>query len=179
MTPRDSEQQQNWKYNRQLAYLGSILHFMRSLYKGRLREEGFMVANEVKWQNTGKQRIRAIYNPDTTKTGSIPRDTLRYYRKILREPDYHTKTLYSYDSLVTINHDQSRSFSFIGDFIVIYSNADLGIPYTRSVLELLSPATTRRRQRIHPPSTNQLLNRSVHRSVVVGLFIPNPCPPFG
>jgi len=109
LTPRDSEQKQDWEYNRRLAYLGSILHFMRSLYKGRLREEGFIVAHEVRSPNRKK----------------------------------HIKTVYSYDSLVTINPDQSRSFSFIGDFTIIYSNTDIGISTGRSVLELLSPVPIR------------------------------------
>jgi hypothetical protein len=109
MTPGDSVEQQTWESNRQLAYLGSVLHFMRSLYKGRLREEGFVVGHEVRSTKRKKQ----------------------------------IKTVYNYDSLVTINHDKSRTFSFIGDFIVIYGNGDLGIPFTRSVLELLSPVSIR------------------------------------
>jgi hypothetical protein len=109
MTPRDSVQQQDWEDNRRLAYLGSLLHFMRSLYKGRLREEGFTVGHEVRSPNRKK----------------------------------HVKTVYNFDSLVTINSDQSRSFSFIGDFTIIYRNTDLGISTTRSVLELLSPVSIR------------------------------------
>jgi hypothetical protein len=82
---------------------------MRSLYKGRLREEVFIVGHEVKSPNRKK----------------------------------HIRTVYNYDSLVTINSDQSRSFRFIGDFTVTYSNADLGIPFTHSMLELLSPVPIR------------------------------------
>ena len=37
----DSIQQQLWKANRQAAYKGSLLHFMRSLYQKKLKEQQF------------------------------------------------------------------------------------------------------------------------------------------
>jgi hypothetical protein len=139
MTPRDSIQQQDWESNRQLAYLGSILHFMRSLYKGRLREEGFIVGHEVRSPNRKK----------------------------------HTKTVYNYDSLVIINPDQSRSFNFIGDFTVSYSNADFGIPYTRSVLELLSPVSIRIKENgSYFPLLSLFMQGSWAKTQTVGNIVP-------
>lgn len=139
MTSRDSVEQQDWESNRQLAYLGSILHFMRSLYKGRLREEGFIVGHEVKSPNRKK----------------------------------HNKTVYNYDSLVTINPDQSRSFYFIVDFTVSYSNADLGIPYTRSVLELLSPVSIRIEENgSYFPLLSLFMQGSWAKTQTVGNIVP-------
>lgn len=43
MTPSNDDQKQIWAANRAKAYNGSILHFMRSLYQKRLREEGFEI----------------------------------------------------------------------------------------------------------------------------------------
>ena len=43
MQPVDEAQKNKWKANRQLAYNGSILHFMRSLYHKQLAEEGFEI----------------------------------------------------------------------------------------------------------------------------------------
>ena len=37
------EQQQKWNKKRQEAYEGSLMHYLRSLYAGRSREEGFLV----------------------------------------------------------------------------------------------------------------------------------------
>lgn len=41
--PESDEQQMQWVDNREKAYRGSILHFMRSLYNQKIKEEGFEV----------------------------------------------------------------------------------------------------------------------------------------
>ncbi len=43
MTSQDNAQLNNWNLGRQKAYKGSILHFMRSVYKRELQEEGFEI----------------------------------------------------------------------------------------------------------------------------------------
>lgn len=43
MQPVDEVQKNKWKANREIAYKGSILHFMRSLYQKQLAEEGFEI----------------------------------------------------------------------------------------------------------------------------------------
>ena len=43
MQPVDDEQKNKWNAARLLAYNGSILHFMRSLYNKKLKEEGFEI----------------------------------------------------------------------------------------------------------------------------------------
>jgi hypothetical protein len=43
MTPVNDEQRTKWNTNRMLAYKGSLLHFMRSLYSKQLKEEGFEI----------------------------------------------------------------------------------------------------------------------------------------
>ena len=44
----DTDQQQTWKKNRNIAYKGSLLQFMRSLYSQRLKEDGFEIQFIVK-----------------------------------------------------------------------------------------------------------------------------------
>lgn len=48
LTPADAVQAATWKENRTTAYNGSILHFMRSTYNKRLKEEGFEIQFIVK-----------------------------------------------------------------------------------------------------------------------------------
>jgi hypothetical protein len=139
MTPTYSGQQRVWESARQRAYLGSMRHFMRSLYLGRLNQEGFHILHQVKNPNTEKGRVKAIYNPAIEGIGRISSDSLRHYRKVLREPDYFIHTINNYDTLLTVNSDRTRSFSFIGIFTVGYGNAQLGIPNTSSSMELTSP----------------------------------------
>ncbi len=41
MQTADAEKREQWKRNRQAAYEGSIMHFMRSVYQNKLAENGF------------------------------------------------------------------------------------------------------------------------------------------
>lgn len=43
MQPTDEAQKASWNNNRLKAYLGSTLHFMRSVYNKRIKEEGFEI----------------------------------------------------------------------------------------------------------------------------------------
>ncbi len=43
MEPANDAQREKWKAGRTLAYNGSILHFMRSMYRKKLAEEGFEI----------------------------------------------------------------------------------------------------------------------------------------
>ncbi|MBS1733963.1 MAG: carboxypeptidase-like regulatory domain-containing protein [Bacteroidetes bacterium] len=51
MTPTNSGQLNGWITERQKAYKGSILHFMRSIYNQRVREEGFEIRFLVSYGN--------------------------------------------------------------------------------------------------------------------------------
>jgi hypothetical protein len=139
MPTDDTGRQQKWESNRRYAYLGSMMHFMRSLYQGRLQQDGFIIEHEIQVPNIEKQRVKAIYIPNVTKTDSIPIDTLHHYWEVMRQPDFYVQKVKTYDNLVSINPDQTRSFYFTGDFTVIYGNGHLGIPYTESSLELMYP----------------------------------------
>ncbi len=139
MPTDDSDRLHRWEKNRQHAYLGSMMHFMRSLYLGSLQKDGFIIEHEVQVPNIEKQRVKAIYIPNVTKTDSIPVDSLHHYWEVLRQPDYFVQKVKSYDSLVYANPDQTRSFYFTGDFTVIYGNGHLGIAYTESSMELMYP----------------------------------------
>lgn len=48
MQPADTAQAEKWNAARKTAYNGSILHFMRSMYQKRLKEEGFEIQFIVK-----------------------------------------------------------------------------------------------------------------------------------
>jgi hypothetical protein len=139
MTPTYNGQQRVWESARQRAYLGSVNHFMRSLYHGRIKQEGFLILHQVKKRNNEKDRVKAIYDSAIAGTGGISSDSLRYYRKVLREPDYFIHTINNYDTLLTVNADRTRSFTFSGYFTVNYGNAQLGIPNRSSSMEMAVP----------------------------------------
>ena len=141
MTADFSSTQQKWEERRRLAYMGSLMHFMRTLYKNQLQSEGFIVEHEINVPNVEKQRVKAIYRPNITKTDSIPIDTLHHYWEVLRQPDFFTPRVRSYDGLLTIHPDGIRSLYFTGDCTVIFGNGHLGIAYKESQLRLMEPVS--------------------------------------
>lgn len=58
-------QRQKWQKNRETAYTGSIMHFMRSLYAGRATENKFITLREIR---TGGERRRVMIRPDSLLT---------------------------------------------------------------------------------------------------------------
>jgi hypothetical protein len=138
MATDDEEKKLKWANNRQLAYLGSMMHFMRSLYTHKVIEEGFVVKYKVPVPNIEKQRVKGIYVPNITKTDSIPMDTLHHYWEVLREPDYFMQTVSDPDGLLTIQKDQTRVMFFNDDCTVIYGNPRRGIAYAESSIRLMT-----------------------------------------
>jgi hypothetical protein len=178
MTPTYSGQQRVWESARQRAYFGSMRHFMRSLYRGRIREEGFLVLHQVKKPNTEKERVKAIYNPAIAGTGGISSDSIRHYRKVLRQPDYFIHTLSNYDTLLAVQADGTRSFYFIGVFTVGYSNVQLGIANTSSSMELTSPESLQIEENgSYSPLQILLLRGAWARTEAVANLLPSDYTP--
>lgn len=78
LEPVNEEQKNRWKANRLVAYNGSILHFMRSMYQKKLNEEGFEIQFLLK--ENEKERALPLRNfyaavnykmDDTAKTVEI------------------------------------------------------------------------------------------------------------
>lgn len=151
----DSTRQRKWEHARMIAYLGSMMHFMRSLYQGHLQQDGFIIQHEIHVPNVEKERVRSVYVPNVTPTDSIPINTLHHYWEVLREPDFYVQKVKSYDNLVTVNPDLTRKFDFTGDFTVIYGNGHLGIAYTESSMELMypTPIEVEENGAYYPPQT--------------------------
>lgn len=63
MKASDTAEANAWKRNRQEVYEGSVMHFMRCLYRNRLKEEGFQVTSM-------EMVAQKIF--DTTKLDSLP-----------------------------------------------------------------------------------------------------------
>lgn len=126
-----------WEQRRRMAYMGSLMHFMRTLYKDRLLAEGFIVEHEIEVPNIEKQRVKALYQPNITKTDSIPIDTLHHFWEVMRQPDYYIQKVRTPDGLLTIHPDQTRSLYFTGDCTIIFGNGHLGIAYKESQLRLM------------------------------------------
>ena len=95
-----------WERRREELYEGSMMHFMRSLYRNTLLEEGFEVRRLEKLQNMEKKRVNALY-ADILKSAkasgaitldlnslSMQPDSSAYYQTVMRQPD-HIDVLYN------------------------------------------------------------------------------------
>lgn len=101
-----------WISNRKECYNGSMMHFMRSLYRNKLIEQGFEVRRLIKVSDEEKARVKKILlnnktlvlgdnrsgvtfsvsssdrqiNSSTVPFSSNP-DSAAYYRKVMQKPD--------------------------------------------------------------------------------------------
>lgn len=91
--------QERWIKNREDTYYGSLMHFMRSVFRNKLIENGFEVRKLIKISEEEKKRVRAIYNSrvyvngngaivvNDSILGQGNKDTALYYRKVMRQPE--------------------------------------------------------------------------------------------
>lgn len=91
--------QKRYAENREDAYYGSVMHFMRSLFRNKLVEQDFEVRKLIKLPDAEKKRVRALYRDQAVNAaingtlmvdGQLPglrRDSAAYYRKVMNEPE--------------------------------------------------------------------------------------------
>lgn len=61
MTPRNAKQEANWVQNRKDAYYGSMMHFMRSLFQNKIKEQKFEVKQILQLTNAQYMYFRKRY----------------------------------------------------------------------------------------------------------------------
>lgn len=95
--------QKRWRNHRENEYYGSMMHFMRALYRNKIEQEGFEMYRLVKIPEEEKKRVKKIYldrsritNADGTLTigngyAGLPPDTAEYYRKVMQHPEQLNK----------------------------------------------------------------------------------------
>ncbi|HEY0068245.1 MAG TPA: carboxypeptidase-like regulatory domain-containing protein [Flavisolibacter sp.] len=86
--------EKKWAERRDDVYYGSMLHFMRSLYRNRLIEEGFEVRTLHKRPNFEKQRVKDLHTQSMDmghgKTAIVVQpkgDSAAYYNSVMRQPN--------------------------------------------------------------------------------------------
>lgn len=104
--------QKKWITNRETAYYGSLLHFMRSMYHNTIKEDKFEVRQWINVPPAERKRIKEIYPREskkivTIKTAVVRRngkatlikeveedssnvihpDSLAYYRSVMKQID--------------------------------------------------------------------------------------------
>lgn len=103
MEAKNERRRKQWEENRKEAYLGSQLHFLRSLYRNTQLEQGFEMRKMIKQPNREKERVKKLMfgnmEPKGTLNISISGnggpvmvtgnpDSASYYRKVMNQPDW-------------------------------------------------------------------------------------------
>lgn len=142
-----------WSKQRQKAYEGSVIHFMRSLYEHRLAEEGFEIRTMKKELNVEKDRVKPIWKKalqeelengkkagrvvvlDAAMSGHFPKDTLEYYQRILRQEDMleiYSPVITNTDSLLEQNATGEKILFFTDYLSVVFKKETEDDAYLRS-----------------------------------------------
>lgn len=143
-------QQRRWNANREEVYHGSVMHFMRSVYRNRLQENHFLVYRMKKMPNLEKKRIKQLYASGMQHTTSnkvdmhmvitqpgrqvsLPgSDSTDYYSKILRQPDeisvLSTQPL-SGDSIAYAIDSTTAGMDFPDYLQIVYTGKDEPLLY--------------------------------------------------
>lgn len=143
-----------WLANRENVYYGSIMHFMRSVYRNKLIEQQFEVRKLIKLSSDEQKRVKAAYLgarvpvikngrnilvTDNSKIELHP-DTLAYYRKVMQDPESFSILInqvlpgdsiaYAIDSLVA-------GLDFKDYLQIVYTPKKTPVEYARSMRKIL------------------------------------------
>lgn len=120
MSGGDERKRQEWQQRRKDAYLGSMHHFLQSLYAGCAAGQGFDMRQPVTKPNQEKERVKKVYDPNAA-IGAYPRNSLYYYFKVLRQPDrLQEEVRIQEDSLVKDTSGGFRRLFFAGTLYIKY-----------------------------------------------------------
>ncbi len=132
----NAAKQRRWEKARYDAYHGSLMHFMRALYRNKIIEEGFEVRHLNKIVNEEKKRVQAIYANAPRTPGGVRAapDSLEYYERILSQKDLFDKIgreklpgdsiAYAYDSTTAV-------LEFPDHLLVTYTKSYAPIEFRR------------------------------------------------
>lgn len=133
--------QKKWTKARDEVYYGSMMHFMRSVFRNKIAEEGFEVRSLIKVPNAEKQRVRAAYSGNlhtVTSPGGgltvsiINKDTADYYNRILKQDDYRDligRNILTGDSVAYAIDSITAGLNFANYLLIIYKKGTAAAEY--------------------------------------------------
>lgn len=126
--------EKKWKKRREEVYYGSMLHFMRSLYRNTLSTEGFEMHALKKIPNAEKQRVKIAQRANIKRTtrpdGTVVisptnEDSSAYYNEVLRQSDYIdilNKNIIPADSVAFAVNKTTAGMDFTDYLMINYKN---------------------------------------------------------
>jgi hypothetical protein len=148
-----------WENNREDSYRGSLMHFMRSLYRNRLSEEGFEVRAMTTISEQERQRVSTIYRSTLQKNfsnsgmslsvgggksnsySSGASDSMDYYRKVIQNPESFTvpgKELLPSDSIAFQIDSTTAGLYFENHLQVVFPGKRMPAEYLPIMLRNIS-----------------------------------------
>ena len=128
--------QKRWAAKRKEAYEGSVLHFMRSVYRNKISENGFEVRALQKIPNGEKKRVQQLYKTLSSQQLHANGDSIAYYEKIIKQPDQFDiigKTGLPGDSIAYALDSVTAALDFKNYLLVIYKNKLAAAEYRQRV----------------------------------------------
>jgi hypothetical protein len=130
-----SSKHKRWEKKRKEVYYGSMMHFMRSLYRNKIVEEGFEVRHLKKIPNPEKQRAKEALRKEISASradsvraitiSSGKKDSSEYYSTSLNESDYIDvveKKILPGDSMAYAMDSVTAAFDFSNYLLINYKN---------------------------------------------------------
>lgn len=123
--------QRQWELRRNEVFEGSMLHFMRSLFRNRILEAGFEVRSLKKIPNEEKRRAKQAYrnNINVVANGAlisgINSDSIAYYQSVLQQDDFrnvYSKDLLTGDSIAYALDSTTAGLGFEDYLLITYKN---------------------------------------------------------
>ncbi|TSD67497.1 carboxypeptidase-like regulatory domain-containing protein [Inquilinus sp. KBS0705] len=135
LTPKSDKEAKNWDKNRELAYRGSILHFMRALYTGDVYTNGYEIYKVINKPLPG-------HEPDPKKPVYFDRRPV-VMDSLVSVADEGLKTLTFKDALFVLNVKERESAPLGGSGYKIEKPVGYKIPNGQmSTVSLLDSSVT-------------------------------------
>ena len=119
-----------WEDARSKAYRGSMMHFMRSVFRNTIAQESFDVFALKKVFNVEKARVKSVYrnrikihSGKATNLAGSGEDSSDYYNKILAQEDYFDvvgKSKLTGDSIAYAVNNVTAGLEFKDHLLIIY-----------------------------------------------------------
>ena len=136
-----TSRQRRWENKRKEVYFGSMMHFMRSVFRNTLETENFEVFPLKKIPNTEKARVKEVYKKQilsrsggSVSVHSASKDSSDYYSRILSQEDYYDvagKTKLTGDSVAYAVNATTAGMDFPDYLLIIYKNGIAPPEYMR------------------------------------------------
>lgn len=133
--------QRRWENKRKEVYFGSMMHFMRSVFRNTLEAEDFEVFPLKKIHNSEKARVKEVHRKQVISRSGEPvtvpsasKDSSDYYSRILSQEDYYDvagKTKLTGDSIAYAVNTTTAGMDFPDYLLVIYKNGIAPSEYKR------------------------------------------------